>query len=112
MTTAVYVQKKRRHVRKGDSPEIGDQWVFVAIDAETKLVPSFHIGKRHYTDTVGFLWDQYKRMEGHRIQITTDGLNHYKYSSFPKIVAGSWLGRNRFVLSTIEPGCPGTAGTL
>ena len=42
-----YVQKKNRHVRKGDSPDIGDQWVFVAIDAETKLVPSFHVGKRH-----------------------------------------------------------------
>ena len=26
-------------VRKDDSPEIGDQWVFVAIDEETKLVP-------------------------------------------------------------------------
>lgn len=42
-----YVQKKaRRHVRKGDSPEVGDQWVFVAIDADTKLIPSFHVGKR------------------------------------------------------------------
>jgi hypothetical protein len=29
-----YVQKKSRHVRKGDSPEGGDQWVFVAIDAD------------------------------------------------------------------------------
>src|SRR5437870_9858508 len=27
-----FVQKKARHVRKGDSPEIGDQWVYAAID--------------------------------------------------------------------------------
>ena len=49
-----YVQKKARHVRKGDSPEVGDQWVFVAIDADTKLVPAFHIGKRHRQDTRDF----------------------------------------------------------
>jgi transposase-like protein/IS1 family transposase len=73
-----YVGKKRKHVRKGDSPEVGDQWVFVAIDAESKLVPSFHIGKRHYGDTVTFLWDLYKRMDETHIQITTDGLNHYR----------------------------------
>ena len=72
-----FVQKKRRHVRKGDSPEVGDQWVFVAIDADTKLVPCFHIGKRHLADARTFLWDLYSRTEG-RTQITTDGLNHYR----------------------------------
>jgi transposase-like protein/IS1 family transposase len=71
-----YVQKKARHVRKTDSPEVGDQWVFVAIDADTKLVPAFHIGKRHREDTRMFLWDLYGRIEG-RTQITTDGLHHY-----------------------------------
>jgi len=71
-----YVGKKRRNVRTGDSPELGDQWVFVAIDADTKLVPAFHVGKRHYSDTRTFLWDLYGRMEG-RTQITTDGLHHY-----------------------------------
>jgi len=71
-----YVGKKRRNVREGDSPEIGDQWVFVAIDADTKLVPAFHVGKRHLLDTRMFLWDLYGRLEG-RTQITTDGLHHY-----------------------------------
>lgn len=71
-----YIQKKNRHVRKGDSPEVGDQWVFVAIDADTKLVPVFHVGKRHRKDTQDFLWNLYKRIEG-RTQITTDGLHHY-----------------------------------
>jgi len=72
-----FVQKKARRVRKGDSPELGDQWVFVAIDADTKLIPAFHIGKRHLADTRTFLWDLYSRVEG-RTQITTDGLNHYR----------------------------------
>ena len=35
-----YVAKKARRVRSTDSPEIGDQWIFVAIDAESKLIPA------------------------------------------------------------------------
>lgn len=71
-----FVQKKRVRVRKGDSPEIGDQWIYVAIDADTKLIPSFRVGKRVRHDTWAFLWDLYHRL-AHRVQLTTDGLNHY-----------------------------------
>jgi transposase-like protein/IS1 family transposase len=74
-----YVGKKRRNVRSGDSPELGDQWVYVAIDAETKLVPSFRIGKRVRPDTWAFLWDLHQRV-ANRVQLTTDGLNHYTVS--------------------------------
>jgi IS1 family transposase len=74
-----YVGKKRRNVRSGDAPELGDQWVFVAIDAETKLVPCFLIGKRHREDTRQFLSDLYQRVYW-RTQLTTDGLNHYTTS--------------------------------
>jgi len=75
----MYVQKKNRRVREGDSPEMGDAWVYVAIDAETKLIPAYHVGKRHLADTRIFLWDLYGRIEG-RTQITTDGLFHYTAS--------------------------------
>jgi transposase-like protein/IS1 family transposase len=71
-----YVGKKRRNIRSGDAPELGDQWIYVAIDAETKLVPSFRIGKRVRPDTWAFLWDLNKRL-ANRVQLTTDGLNHY-----------------------------------
>jgi len=72
-----WVGKKQKRVRSGDPEEFGSQWVFVAIDAETKLIPSFHIGQRLRGDTTKFLWDLYNRVEG-RTQITTDGLYHYK----------------------------------
>ncbi len=72
-----FVQKKARRVRKGDSPEIGDQWIYVAIDAETKLIPSFLVGKRLRPDTAAFLWDLYSRL-ANRVQLTTDGLHHYR----------------------------------
>jgi transposase-like protein/IS1 family transposase len=71
-----YVQKKRVRIRQGDSPEIGDQYVFVAIDEETKLVPVFFVGKRTRHDTTAFLWDLYKRLAV-PTQLTTDGLIHY-----------------------------------
>ena len=74
-----YVGKKRRNVRSGDSPELGDQWVYVAIDAESKLVPCFRIGKRVRPDTWAFLWDLNQRI-ANRVQLTTDGLNHYTVS--------------------------------
>jgi hypothetical protein len=42
-----FVGKKQRHVRaEDDASRVGDQWTWVAIDAETKLVPSFMTGKR------------------------------------------------------------------
>jgi transposase-like protein/IS1 family transposase len=72
-----FVGKKDRNVRQGDSPELGSQWVFVAIDAETKLVASYLVGQRLQRDTAKFLNDLYYRIEG-RTQITTDGLNHYR----------------------------------
>jgi IS1 family transposase len=71
-----FVQKKRRNVRSGDSPEVGDQWVYVAIDAESKLIPCFRVGKRVRPDTWAFLWDLNQRI-ANRVQLTTDGLNHY-----------------------------------
>jgi IS1 family transposase len=74
-----YIGKKRRNVRSGDSPELGDQWVFVAMDAESKLVASFRIGKRNWESTSSFMRDLYGRMaEDHRTQITTDGFFFYK----------------------------------
>jgi len=74
-----FVAKKARKARHEESKEIGDQWVFVAMDAETKLVASFRIGKRTWENTNGFMEDMYKRIaEGHRTQLTTDGFHFYK----------------------------------
>jgi IS1 family transposase len=71
-----FVRKKRARVRSTDPPELGDQWVFAAIDAETKLIPAFHVGRRFQEDTRAFLWDLYRRLAW-PVQLTTDGLVHY-----------------------------------
>ena len=41
MKSGLSVMKKARHVRKDDPADFGDQWVFVALDADTKLIPAF-----------------------------------------------------------------------
>src|SRR6266567_9567535 len=38
-----YIGKKMRHVKEGDDPTFGDVWTYCAIDAETKLVPSYYV---------------------------------------------------------------------
>lgn len=72
-----YVGKKQRHINETDNPlEIGDQWVFYAIDAESKLIPAFKIGKRtSYTAQV-FLKDLASRLDN-RVQLTSDPLRAY-----------------------------------
>jgi IS1 family transposase/transposase-like protein len=73
-----FVGKKRRNVRESDPAELGDQWVFVAMDAETKLVPSFVIGKRTRETTLRFLRDLQSRLIASRFQLTTDGFHFYE----------------------------------
>ncbi len=72
-----YVGKKQRHVKPGDDrSRVGDQWTFVAIDPDTKLVPAYRIGKRTKPHAVAFMQDLSMRL-ANRVQISTDGLKAY-----------------------------------
>lgn len=73
-----FVGKKAKHVRKGDSPELGDAWIFVALDAESKLAPCFEVGKRTNETTLRFLASLKKRLTDERFQLTTDGFHFYE----------------------------------
>src|SRR5205085_1862586 len=57
-----FVGKKQRHVRAEDSADVGDTWTYVAIDADTKLIPSFLVGKRDATNTSTFVADLATRL--------------------------------------------------
>jgi IS1 family transposase len=54
----------------------GDVWTFVAIDADTKLVPSYQVGARELADARIFLSDLAGRLRN-RVQLTTDGHRMY-----------------------------------
>ncbi len=72
-----YVAKKERHVREDDPAEFGDQWVYVALDADTKLIPAYFVGKRCSESTQVFMRDVWNRVADHRIQLTTDAYIFY-----------------------------------
>lgn len=57
-------------------PDAGDVWTWTAIDADTKLVPSWRIGPRDLATAYDFMNDLSERLT-QRIQLTTDGLKVY-----------------------------------
>jgi IS1 family transposase len=72
-----YVGKKQRQVNAEDTANgLGDAWTFVAIDPESKAVPTFAVGKRDFETTNLFIDDLSQRMKN-RIQLSSDGLKHY-----------------------------------
>jgi len=73
-----FLMKKARHVRKDDPADFGDQWVFVAMDADTKLIPAFLVGKRSSDNTQAFMRDLWSRIADHRVQLTTDAYIFYR----------------------------------
>ncbi len=73
----IYCKEKNRTeeiARK--NPDAGDVWLWVAIDADTKLVPSWRLGQRDTATAADFVNDLAKRVRG-RVQITTDALKTY-----------------------------------
>jgi IS1 family transposase len=72
-----YVGKKQRRVRAADDPsQVGDFWTFIALDGETKLVPSFRVGKRDDATTRAFVQDLSSRLSG-RVQLSSDMMKFY-----------------------------------
>ena len=72
-----FVQKKQRQVKKGeDTTNAGDMWTYIALDADTKLIPSFLVGKRNAANTNAFVANLASRLTT-RPQITSDGLALY-----------------------------------
>jgi IS1 family transposase len=59
------------------SEAVGDVWTWIALDAETKIVPTFAVGDRSQYMANAFIEDLSMRLS-HRIQISTDGLPAYK----------------------------------
>ena len=73
-----YAKQKNVPDEFQDTPGYGDVWTWVAVDADTKLVPSWLVGERTMADAYTFIADMRSRIDpSHRIQLTTDGLRLY-----------------------------------
>lgn len=79
--------KEKTKVRKGiASTQIGDTFTFVAFERHTKLVITWHLGRRSNTDTQIFMEKLFDAVDGttNRFQITTDG-----FAGYPPAIAYS-----------------------
>src|SRR5438445_5645027 len=73
-----FCHAKARNVPEEHAGEFGygDVWTWVAIDPDTKLVPSWLVGRRDADDAMAFIADLAPRLRN-RVQITTDGHRPY-----------------------------------
>jgi IS1 family transposase len=73
----IYCKEKNRteEIAKAH-PDSGDVWLWVAVDADTKLVPSWMLGQRDTGTATAFVSDLASRLST-RVQITTDGHRPY-----------------------------------
>ncbi|MGA2690952.1 MAG: hypothetical protein ABSF76_01185 [Opitutaceae bacterium] len=72
-----FIAKKQAQCLPEDYAEgLGDVYTFVALDADTKLVPSFLAGRRDEVTTHLFLEDLQTRLNG-RVELSSDGWRSY-----------------------------------
>jgi len=72
----VYAKAKNVPAEMKGTFGVGDVWTFTAIDADTKLMPSFLVGSRDAGCATEFLQDLAGRLVN-RVQLTTDGHKMY-----------------------------------
>lgn len=102
-----FVGKKDKRLTPHDGLEKGSQFIFVAMDPNTKLIPCFAIGKRTAATATAFMVDLASRLQN-KIQLTTDGFKPYveavytafdldvDYGMLSKIYGGNGAGREGY----------------
>jgi IS1 family transposase len=113
----VQVRQKNLNPTRHDEITMGEQYVFIAIDSETKLIPSFVVGKRSAENAYGLMKDLESRLAS-RVQITTDGFRPYvnavddtfganvDYAMLVKVYGGDETNRERYSPSEIVDAVP------
>jgi hypothetical protein len=72
----VYAKQKNVPTAKAAPTDAGDVWTWTAIDADTKLMPSWFVGGRDSDSAIIFMDDLASRL-ANRIQLTSDGHKAY-----------------------------------
>ncbi|MBC7815413.1 MAG: transposase [Planctomycetaceae bacterium] len=83
-----FVQKKQGHLNEWEKRDdsIGDQYLFLALDTDSKLIASYTLGKRNGGNAYGLLADLRSRTEC-VTQISTDG-----FPAYPDVVRDTFRG--------------------
>ena len=103
----VYAKQKNVPLAKNAPPHAGDVWTWTAIDADTKLIPSWFVGGRDSDAAMIFMDDLASRL-ANRVQLTSDGHRAYleavegafgsdiDYAMLVKIYGASGEGEKRY----------------
>jgi IS1 family transposase len=99
---------KQKNVKfaKAAPEAAGDVWTWTAIDADSKLIVSWHVGDRSQHTGISFMGDLKARL-ANRVQLTTDGHKAYlkavavvdfdaDYAMLNKIFATDYAGAGRY----------------
>jgi IS1 family transposase len=70
-----FVGAKRNNADRAGA--YGDVWTFIALDSDTKLIPSYIVGKRDAYHAKAFMNDLASRLKN-RVQISSDSLRVYE----------------------------------
>ena len=72
-----YAKRKNVEYAKAAPEEAGDVWTWTGIDADTKLIVSWHVSPNRDSDAAIEIMDDMRARLANRVQITTDGLKSY-----------------------------------
>ncbi len=72
----VYAKAKNVETAKAAPEGAGDCWTWMAIDADTKLIPSYYVGARDAYAAEAFIGDLAGQL-ANRVQLTSDGHKPY-----------------------------------
>jgi IS1 family transposase len=103
----VYAKAKNVPTAKAAPKGAGDIWTWTAIDADTKLIPSWYVGGRDSEAARHFVNDLAGHLAG-RVQITSDG--HKAYLEAVEEAFGADVDYAMLV-KLYGPSADGTAGT-
>jgi IS1 family transposase len=81
-----FVKKRQQHVVKGDSPDVGEQWVWLALTRASKLILSYHVSKRTQENGDAFLLDVRSRLT------TLPVISSDAWPGYPRAVGQAFCG--------------------
>lgn len=101
-----YAKQKNVKFAKAAPADADDVWTWTAIDADSKLIVSWHVGDRSADTGTSFMYDLKARL-ANRVQLTTDGHKAYlkaveevdlnaDYAMLNKIFATDYAGPGRY----------------
>jgi IS1 family transposase len=101
-----YAKQKNVKFAKAAPEAAGDVWTWTAIDADSKLIVSWHVGDRSAYTGTAFMADLKARL-ANRVQLTTDGHKAYlkavaevdfdaDYAMLNKIFANDYAGAGTY----------------